>query len=84
MLALPVTVFDIVEAVVDAAGAICISAVKMRDHNTEVYQPNDNVDHSNIWTLIGEGVDSIDAIVGWSFDSGKADMNSFGVDAVGV
>ena len=62
VLAFPVTVFDMVEAVVDAAGAMCISAVYISDQSTEVYQPNDRVDHSNICTFIGEGADRIVAI----------------------
>lgn len=62
MLALPVTVFVIVDAVDDGAGAICISAVNIRDHSTDMYQPRDKVDHSNRCTLMGDGDVRIDAI----------------------
>ena len=76
LLALPVTVFEIVDAVVDGAGAMCISAVKISDHKTEVYQPSDSVDHSNRCTLIVEGEDRMVEICGWSADSGREATNS--------
>jgi len=63
-LALPVTVFERVDAVEEGAGAICISDVNIRDHSTEVYQPRDSGDHSNRCTRIGVGAASIVAMEG--------------------
>lgn len=75
-LAFPVTVFERVDAVVEGAGAICISDVNIRDHSTEVYQPRDNGDHSNRCTRIGEGAEIIAAMDGCIADSGNVSINS--------
>jgi len=42
-------------AAVDDVGAMVISAVKIRDQRTDMYQPSESGDHSKRWTRIGEG-----------------------------
>jgi len=42
-----------------------ISAVKMRDQRTDMYQPRERGDHSKRWTRMGDGEARIAEIVGW-------------------
>jgi hypothetical protein len=52
-------------AAVEDAGAMVISAVKIRDQRTDMYQPRLRGDHSKRCTRIGEGEERMVAMEGW-------------------